>query len=65
MCIAYLRMDEHQVPRVDLKELSESVHRQTPVHALGESEQSQPQAPLLFAYPFMQELIQMMKTMGQ
>ena len=36
------------------------------MHSIGASEQSQPQPPpLQVAYPFMQELIQMMKIMGQ
>ena len=58
MCVAYLRIYEHQALRVDLEESSESVHRPEPG-------QSQPQIPPPTVYPFMQEFIQMMRNVGQ
>ena len=40
-------MEEHQVPLIAPEGSSESVHRQDPIHALGEHEQfpEQPQPP--------------------
>ena len=56
MCVAYLRMDEHQALQVDPDESSEFVYR---------PEQVQPQVPPHAAYPFMQEFVQMMRNVGQ
>ena len=56
MCVAYLRMDEHQALQVDPEESSESVHGH---------EQAQPQVPPPAAYPFMEEFMQMMRNIGQ
>ena len=55
MCVAYLRMDEHQTPRVDPEESSESVFG---------PEQAQPQVPPPTAYPFMEEFVQMIRNIN-
>ena len=53
MCVAYLRMDEHQALPVIPEGSSESVHGPAP-------EQAPPAA-----YPIMQEFMQMMRNMNQ
>ena len=53
-------MEEHQAPPIGLEESSESIHRQVPMHALGEQSQSQSQSPPSQASypPFIQEFVQ-------
>ena len=58
MCIAYIRMDEHQALPVAPEGSLESVHRPEP-------EQPQPQVPPPAVYPFIEEFVQMMRNIGQ
>ena len=67
MCVAHLRMEEHQAPPIGPEESSESVYRQVPIHILGEQEQSQPQPPhpqVLYP-PFMQEFLRAIREMAE
>ena len=60
-------MEERQAPPIAPEGSSESVHRQYPMHALGEHEQfpKQPQ-PLQAPFsPFMQEFVQAIRDMAQ
>ena len=59
MCVAYLRMNEHQALPVDPEGSFESVHGPEPEQA-----QPQPHAPSV-VYPLMEEFVQMMWNIGQ